>query len=378
MIPSENIIYQTRAWKILARSFELDRTAGTYLLYGSEGTGRWLLAMSFTALLNCENPQKLENNENLPAPCGQCRNCHNIFSLGFEGLRVAVPIPPHGDKLDQAIDLTNEFVQQKREEPFAIITSASTTNIPVSIARDIKKNLSLKANPKIRRTVVFYEMEKMRTSSADALLKMVEEPPADAVIMLITGNPDSLLPTIQSRSQKVKVEHNSPAVIENYLVGKYKTSVKKAHLISRLAEGSIGRAIAMAESSDEDDASQRGVALLLFKSLFLDENSETLARMNDVLNFRDRGETEQMLRLWQLLIRDCSGLSVTGSEEEIVNIDFSSDIKKLSSYFANHSLAPLLAGEIKNTLADLRLNVHIQGALMALALRLKSNIKAAN
>ncbi len=299
-------------------------------------------------------------------------------ALSFEGLQFAVPIPPHENKPENAIDLTNEFIQAKKEEPFKIVSSAASTNIPVSVAREIKRNLSLKSNPGIKRVVIFYQMEKMMASSGDALLKMIEEPPVDTVVMLITANPDTLLPTIQSRSQKIKVDKHTPQAIESYLTSHYKISAKKAQLLSRISEGSIGRAVDTAESVDEEDASSRGVAFLLFKSLFIDSPSDTLAHMNDVLNLRDRGEVEDLLRLWQLLIRDCAGLAVTADETEITNIDFAADINRLSGYFSDSRLTVLMAEDIKNTLADLRLNVHIQGALMALTLKLKRNISAVN
>ncbi len=378
MIPSENVIYQTRAWTILSRSYEQGRTAGTYLIFGPDGSGRWLLAVSFAALVNCEKPARLNEGSGTTVPCGECRNCRNVFGLNFEGMHFAVPVPPHDNKLEAAIELTGEFLKAKRGEPFAIVSSSASTNIPVAIAREIRRQLSLKSNTGIRRVVIFYQMEKMKTISADALLKMIEEPPADTTIMLITSNPDSLLPTIQSRSQRIKVSPFSTKVIESYLLSRYSVSEKRAKLLARIVEGSLGRAIDAIEGADEEEGSQRGTALLLFKSLFLDSGPDTLAHMNDVLNLRDRGEAEELLRLWQLLVRDCAGMAVTGEEDDIVNVDFGSDVARLSKYFNDARLSARMVDDVKNTLADLRLNVHIQGALMALALRLKAHIRAAN
>ncbi|MFQ5454539.1 MAG: hypothetical protein ACE5D6_10195, partial [Candidatus Zixiibacteriota bacterium] len=316
--------------------------------------------------------------DNLLIPCEQCPPCRNIFSLNFEGFNFAVPIPPHNNKLDEAIDLTNEVISMKKSEPFKIISSSASTNIPIAITREIKKKLSRRAPKGIKRAVLFYQMEKMRTASADALLKMIEEPPGDTVVILITNKPDSLLPTIQSRAQKVKVGLNPPEVIEKYLIDKYDISGNKAKLLSKIAESSIGRAINMIETAVDDSASKRAVIFLLFKSLVMDNNPETLAHMNEVWNFRDRSEAEELLRLWQSLIRDCANFAVLNDEEEIINIDFVTDIKKIANNFKSPQLALEMVNNIKITLADLRLNVHIQGALMALAMKLKSNIKRLN
>jgi hypothetical protein len=96
--------------------------------------------------------------------------------------------------------------------------------------------------------------------------------------------------------------------------------------------------------------------------------------MADLLSAKDRGEAEHLLQLWQSLIRDCAHYALTGSESEIVNIDFSSEVQKLSLFFADSQVASRMVEDIKTTLADLRRNVHIHGALIALALRLRSHL----
>lgn len=136
LILLDKIIYPTRAWSILTNAYKQEKSSATFLLYGVDGSGRWLHAVAFTALLNCENVQ---DSGTVVFPCSECRNCRNIFHLSFDGLKIAVPIPPHENKVDLAIDYTNEAVEVKRQEPFAILTSAKSTNIPISLAREIKK-----------------------------------------------------------------------------------------------------------------------------------------------------------------------------------------------------------------------------------------------
>ncbi len=374
---SKKIIYHSKAWAILSRSFQAKRTAGTYLFHGAPGSGRWQLSVALAALVNCEQPSTTEADLPVVTPCGECRNCRNIFALNFPGLHIAVPIPPHRNQ-DEAVDRTNEIIQAKRDEPYRIISSAASTNIPVSVAREIKKNLSRKADEGVTRVVLFYQMERMKTSSADALLKMIEEPPADTIIVLVAQKPESLLPTIQSRAQKVGTSRVAPDDIKTYLLERYDLADERAKLLARIAEGSIGRAVDMLDTVDDDRASKRAMIFFLFKSLFVNGAAEMLAHMDEVLNARDRGEADELLRLWQLLIRDCAGLAVTDDESSITNIDFSADVKKLAPHFANHRLADDMIGNIKITLADLRRNVHTQGALMALALRLRSDIRAAS
>ena len=82
-----------------------------------------------------------------------------------------------------------------------------------------------------------------------------------------------------------------------------------------------------------------------------------------------------MLRLWQSLLRDCANYALTGDDSGMVNIDFAPELKRLSKGLWGPPATQAIVENIKNTLADLGHNVHIQGALVALALKIKSHLK---
>jgi DNA polymerase-3 subunit delta' len=350
--------------------------ASTYLFHGPEGVGAWATALSLAALLNCESIAPGNDPDRIVQPCGECTHCRNIYALNFEGLYFAIPLPPHKNR-DQAIDLTNEAIEHKRTEPFKMLTSKSSTTIPIVIAREIKTNLSRRAGDGIKRVVLFYQMEKMRTASADALLKLIEEPPSDTVIILTARRPEALLPTLQSRSAKVKLDRVHEDTAAAYLTDRYSIAPDRARLLIRLSDGSLGRAIELIGAGDEADASNRAVGLLLFKSLFEDKSVDTVAHINELVNLRDRGEAVEMLVLWQSLLRDTAACRALGEEAKLVNLDFAGELKRLSSGLAGSRELAQMVEEIKITLADLRLNVHIQGALTSLALRLKREARVA-
>jgi len=104
---------------------------------------------------------------------------------------------------------------------------------------------------------------------------------------------------------------------------------------------------------------------------------QTVAHINEMLDLRNRGGIDSLLGLWQSLLRDCVNYSVIGDENELINTDFTSDIKRLSGRIKGSEAAASMADDIKNTLEDLRRNSHIQGALTSLTLKLKSHIGAA-
>jgi DNA polymerase-3 subunit delta' len=368
--------FQPKAWSILSRSFVAGKRPGTYLFYGRPGLGDWHLAISLAALYNCEHPVAIAEEDGLAVPCDQCRSCRQIAALNFEGLYFALPITSHKNA-DEAIELTAELLDEKRREPFKILSSSAFASIPVAVAREIKKQLAHKASAGVTRMVIFYQMEKMLASSADALLKLIEEPPADTVVVLTASKPESLLPTIRSRVWKIRLDRVSDDVVSRYLMGGYAASESRSLLAARVSEGSPGRAIEMLTSGEDDDSSRRAVGWLLFKSLMIDRSPDTLAHMAELLNVRDVGEAEELLGLWQSLLRDSVNYALTGDENNITNIDFAADIKKLAAQVSDPRVAAAMVDGIKNALADLRRNVHIQGSLMALALRLKAHLRAA-
>jgi DNA polymerase III subunit delta' len=365
--------YQPKAWSILARSAATGHTASTYLFYGREGLGHWPLAISFAALLNCRNQRRSEFSGDV-LPCGECDSCRQIFGVNSAGLFVVVPIMSF-DNMTEAVELTNQALDQKRSEPFTILTAPKQTSLPIDMAREIKRHLMLKETSGSKRVVLFYQMEKMLQSSADALLKLIEEPPEDSVILLTAERLEALLPTIQSRAQHIRLDRVPEEAAIAYLVDGYRLESTRAKLLIRLANRNLGQAIDLASHDDGDDDSRRGIGLMLYKSLFHDTNPQVVARLVDLMPRSDRGEAEELLQLWQSLTRDCANFAVNGDEDELTNIDFLPEIKACAPKFGNSDLAAGMLPVIKNALADLRLNVHIQVALIAVVLRLTRLIR---
>ena len=122
--------FQPQAWALVSRSFANERFAGTYLLHGRQGFGHWPFAISIAALLNCERPERSDTNEQVIVPCGQCRNCRHVFSLSFQGLLYALPLPPHKNA-EQAVDLTSEILKLKREEQVKLKSLNERYNGPI-------------------------------------------------------------------------------------------------------------------------------------------------------------------------------------------------------------------------------------------------------
>jgi hypothetical protein len=373
--PFDIVAAQPKAWTIISRCFQNDRVASTYLFAGPHGAGHISFALTVASLLNCEDRQidTLSSTE-IVRPCGRCENCRKIAELNFAGgLSLIVPIPPHKTK-DEAIDLTNKALGVMREDPIAAPWTTSGVTLPIDMARDVKQALTRRADEGVTRVVIFDRMETMRTSSADALLKLIEEPPPSTVIIMTARRPDSVLPTLQSRAQLVRLRRVSEELVARHLSENYGVDERRALTLARWSEGLPGRAVGLATDSSDDDKSIRDKGWHLFKSLMKQPTEECIHLVVESVKPRNRAEAEQILTIWQSLIRDCSCIALEGGTDSITNLDFTAELEALSVPFMNAAFTERVTGEIKNTLADLVYNVHIHPAFIALILKIRREL----
>lgn len=174
---------QSAAQALLAQR---DRLPNALLLYGPRGAGGFELAYAFAKSLLCQHPGPDGK------PCGHCRGCQLAQAGTHPDLKVIVP-----ERYAAAKDL-----------PY-VAPESSSSGTKKNLSREILIHqvkalgdfLELTANQGGRRLIVIYPAEMVRSEAAAALLKSVEEPPADCIFLMVTEDLDAVLPTIRSRSR---------------------------------------------------------------------------------------------------------------------------------------------------------------------------------
>lgn len=160
------------AWQQLHTHW--DNLAHAWLFVGKEHTGKTAFAHHFAQALLCENPQKNHN------ACGTCPSCH-LFEQGS-----------HPD-----------FYELTPEEPETDASVRKLLNIKIDAVRTILPALTQSSLRGGRRVVLIHPAESLNIQAANALLKILEEPPEAVVFVLVTHNRDRLLPTIKSRCRSL-------------------------------------------------------------------------------------------------------------------------------------------------------------------------------
>ncbi|HSG99460.1 MAG TPA: hypothetical protein VLB27_05395, partial [candidate division Zixibacteria bacterium] len=253
----------------LTNAIRANRLGTALLFYGPEGVGLWAGAIALAAFLNCRNH---DSATALAGACGVCPPCRQIAAYTFADLHLAFPVPS-SKKEEEDNELREEYLAQKRSEPFTIITWDRQSGISIDRARAVRRSLSQKASADATRIVLFHEVEKMMPAAVDALLRMIEEPPPQTIFILTSSAPEAVAPTALSRCQRLRFPTLALQRVEEFLRQRVDLAPARLSAAARLAQGSPGRALELAREFSQEEAEQtsdREVSWLTFKAVFVE------------------------------------------------------------------------------------------------------------
>ena len=201
----KDIIGQDNAIALLSSAVAEGRVPHAQLICGGEGTGKLTLAIAYARYLCC-------TRRNGQDACGECPSCKKFDKLAHPDLHFAFPIyKKDSSKTPYSDDFIDKWRQAVAENPYMTLNQwmeyIGAENqqglIYTSQSEEIIRKLTLKSSEGGYKVMVIWMAEKMNVECANKLLKMIEEPPAQTVFLLVTENPDLLLPPIQSRVQRL-------------------------------------------------------------------------------------------------------------------------------------------------------------------------------
>jgi DNA polymerase-3 subunit delta' len=250
-MPLPPLIGHERVKTKLAGAHASGRLPQALLLAGPRGVGKQRLALWLAQLINCEAPSQ--------EPCGQCRPCRLVLSLQHPDVHWFVPVELSkrggtgaGDadkQVEIVADALIEEMTARREQPL-YAPPAGLASHPVASVRLLLKRLALTPAMGTRKVFIVGDAERLIPQlgtevAANALLKALEEPPADSVIIITAADPNALLPTIMSRVVLVRVARIADSDVTAFAQQTLGIS-NKAELAQRVmtAEGCIGKLLA--------------------------------------------------------------------------------------------------------------------------------------
>ena len=249
---------QAAVKQLLRQSVQRQHVAHAQLFRGQEGGAALALALAYAQFLNCE-----DRAADAEDSCGHCPACTKTAKLAHPDLNFIVPVTT--TKMVTKDAVSSKFMAEWRafvlDNPYQglndwmqhIGAENKQGNISKDEAVQILKLVSLKAFEARFKIVILWLPELMHPAAANAVLKLLEEPPPATIFLLVSHAAEQLLPTIISRVQPVVVRPFSEDDITAYLHTKYQVPEVKARQVAQLADGSLGAALASRDSNADHD-----------------------------------------------------------------------------------------------------------------------------
>lgn len=356
----ESVIGQERVKKILTTSIQRKRLAHAYLFYGQPGVGAEAMAIAMGKGLNCEKGE--------PGGCGQCPPCQQVQSLDYPGFRLVLPVPsrPKTTKEDKYLDILRSKALAWMENPYQEISySPELTTLPligIDDIRSLKHDVILKMASGQYRVFCIIHADRMTTSAANSLLKLLEEPPEKTMLFLTTNNVSQLLPTIVSRCQKVRFDPLKDVVIETSMVNGYALEPEKAQFIAKMAGGSLQRAQELAGEAFEQ---KRDEALAYLAKALDKEPLQRSAGTEELIRNYDKASIQELLQILIVWFRDAWQFKLD-AHEHLINRDRISQIERFLNKWPDFR-AEQAIGRTEQSIDYIQKNVYLPLALHTLS-----------
>ncbi len=305
---------------LLKRLIASDRVPNSLLFVGDDGIGKRQFAFELARALMCPAVKDDEG-------CGVCPTCRRIGRFD---------IPASSDK--NRDDFKKVFFGEHIDVGQVV---AYKRLIFVDAIRDLERHANYRPFEAPARVFVIDEADRMNAEASNALLKTLEEPPPTTHIFLISSKPESLLPTIRSRSQVLRFAPVSVDDIERYLIDQQATPHHDAHIAARLARGSIGRAVSI-DLAEYTERRESMIAIL--RASIATGDMSTLLRLSEQMNeARNKDAFEENIEILESLIHDVWSLAIGADPTRVANADLTHQLREFAEGSRPSVLAEWLA-----------------------------------
>ena len=287
---------------ILRAALANERLHHAYLFVGPEGVGKHTVAVALAKAIHCQ--AKADDF------CGQCVNCARIADGNHPDVRTVEPL-------------------------------ADKKEISIQQIREIERELNYRSFTGKRKIVIIDPATLLNAAAQNALLKTLEEPPQESLLILIAPNAGGLLPTLRSRCLRLSFAPLSRPEVAAYLQTQHKKSAEEAAFLAAMSMGSIGVALAL----DKDALTEKrqiwvGRLGALKKGDFQSAmtTAEALAG--------NREEALRFIKWAESWYRDLLIYTMTSQPDELVNLDMQAEVEQQAAQMSADGICAAIANTI--------------------------------
>lgn len=365
----DSIIGQERVKRLLRRAMSQKSVAHAYLFHGREGVGKDALAMEFAKTLQCRDGGD--------EACGTCPSCRKMEELAHPDIRMIVPLPVGKSEKagDDPIQVLSEDVVEhirsewraKGKDPYHEIEIPKGQFIKINSVRDLKRESSMSPVEGRYKIFLILGAEAMNAEAANSLLKTLEEPLPNAVLLLTTAYRERLTPTVLSRVQQVECSPLTEDEIAEALQSKEQVGEAEARGIAQVADGNYRRARSLVGS---DLGNERGEVIQFLRLTVGRPLLPLTAELDRLAATYEKPRLEDWLLVLASWLRDAmllqAGVDLPGHRREAAMDNF---LRKFP-----HVRLPEALRAVEDAIADLRKNVYLPLVLTTLALSLRESV----
>ncbi|MBX2989994.1 MAG: DNA polymerase III subunit delta' [Bacteroidetes bacterium] len=363
------VIGQQRVKNILLSALRTGRLPHAYLFAGNEGVGKDAMALELARALHCE-----KEKENA---CGECASCLKLNTLQHPDVKLITALPvgkseksddPPMEKLTAAdVESVQEQYRRKGENPYHRVAIAKANIIKINSIREVRRESAMSSLYGGKKVFIISNADEMGDEASNTLLKTLEEPPGDTLLILTTSRPETLLQTIISRCQLVRFDPLTELDIRAALMERELVDDLKATLVARLANGSYVRALELLK----DDVAALRQDVVNFVRTTLTGNAVAISeQVEQLASSKDREFVVRFLTLMLVWFRDAFVLLQGGS---IINLDQQDDLKRFTAKFPDANLNGVM-NAVEQSISLIYKNGYILLTLIQLTVRLRRAI----
>jgi len=246
----------------IVRNVQKGRISHAQMIVGREGAGSLAIALAYAQFVNCTDKQYFEDGNIAGDSCGKCPSCLKSEKMIHPDIHFVVPVNE-----TKAIKkrITREFLVQWRSfllngspyvglnQWYEFIEMEKQGLINVDECNEIVNTLNYKTYESEYKIMIVWMIEKLYYSAAPKLLKILEEPPAKTLFLLVSDHPQQVLDTIMSRVQLIKLSPLKASEIAEYLDRKFQIESQKAFRLSDKYDRNLASIIEALNNEDDTD-----------------------------------------------------------------------------------------------------------------------------
>ena len=334
--------------------------------------------MAYAQYLNCENPSETDS-------CGVCPTCIKYNNFAHPDLHFIFPtVNVSSSDKSTSESYTEKWISYLKSNDAHVSLSSWVTHaweenkrasITVRDASRMIEKINLKTYEGKLKVFVVWMVEKWFHAAAPKLLKTIEEPPANSLILMITEDYENVLNTIRSRSQLIKIFKYPNDIIRNTLVDKYEVSAAKAANIARYVNGNFYKALEESKENSDFDNTSNYIDMMrsAFQVMQKGGGIDNLDKWVIKISKKSRDEQINFLKYSieltrQNFIKGVDESMVSASEEEM-------DFMKNFSPFINSKNIDFIFNELNKSILHIERNGYSLLIFMDMVLRIRSVLK---